>query len=281
MGQRLVCHPFAVVASLPCSRRCSRSPAAAPTTRRAASRPGPVRGRAGPDRSSTHSERAARRGPGGLQGPDRHAQGLPGRREQVGVVVRARAVRSSRTSSGRRLRLGKQVAFLGVDSNDNDDDARSSSRSTRCRTRATRTRRRDRRGVQGPIAFPTTAFYDSKGKLAYVEAGRLPVRGRTWSTTSSATRASGRRQARPRRGRAGARLREQVFCVEQGVRSRPTRTGSTTGRSIVAVEARRRDRHVPGAGRGASAASAGWRSPRARGQGVGAAILAAAEQLRT
>lgn len=69
-------------------------------------------------------------------------------------------------------RLAKKVAFIGVDSNDNEEDAR---------------RFLDEYPVpypsfkdptlkiaevfKGAIAFPTTAFYDSKGKLAYVKQG--------------------------------------------------------------------------------------------------------------
>jgi len=63
------------------------------------------------------------------------------------------------------------VAFIGVDSNDNDENAR---------------RFLDEYPVPYPsykdpdleiadmlegIGFPTTAFYDSKGKLAYVKQG--------------------------------------------------------------------------------------------------------------
>jgi thiol-disulfide isomerase/thioredoxin len=68
-------------------------------------------------------------------------------------------------------RLAKKVAFIGVDSNDNDENAR---------------RFLDEYPVPYPsykdpdleiadmlegIGFPTTAFYDSKGKLAYVKQG--------------------------------------------------------------------------------------------------------------
>jgi len=68
-------------------------------------------------------------------------------------------------------RLAKEVAFIGVDSNDNDENAR---------------RFLDEYPVPYPsykdpdleiadmlegIGFPTTAFYDSKGKLAYVKQG--------------------------------------------------------------------------------------------------------------
>jgi cytochrome c biogenesis protein CcmG, thiol:disulfide interchange protein DsbE len=69
-------------------------------------------------------------------------------------------------------RRAKTVAFLGVDANDNDSDAREflkklpvpypSYKDPDLEVSAAF------RGVQ---AFPTTAFYDSKGKLAYVKQG--------------------------------------------------------------------------------------------------------------
>ena len=70
------------------------------------------------------------------------------------------------------VRLGKRVAFLGVDSNDNDDDAREfleeypvsypTYKDPSVKIAET---------FKGQIAWPTTAFYDSKGKLAYVKQG--------------------------------------------------------------------------------------------------------------
>lgn len=66
----------------------------------------------------------------------------------------------------------KTVAFIGVDSNDNDDDARRfldefpvpypSYRDPSLKVAQV---------FKGGIAFPTTAFYDSEGKLAYVKQG--------------------------------------------------------------------------------------------------------------
>lgn len=69
-------------------------------------------------------------------------------------------------------KLGKRVAFLGVNSQDNDGDAREflsefpvtypSYRDGELKIAA------EFNAVQ---AFPTTAFYDRKGKLAYVHQG--------------------------------------------------------------------------------------------------------------
>jgi thiol-disulfide isomerase/thioredoxin len=69
-------------------------------------------------------------------------------------------------------RLAKKVAFIGVDSNDNDDDAREfleeypvpypSYKDPSLKVAEV---------FKGQIAFPTTAFYDSKGELAYVKQG--------------------------------------------------------------------------------------------------------------
>jgi cytochrome c biogenesis protein CcmG, thiol:disulfide interchange protein DsbE len=69
-------------------------------------------------------------------------------------------------------RLAKRVAFVGVDSNDNDDDAREFLEkypvpypSYKDPSLAVA------RVFKGQLAFPTTAFYDSKGELAYVKQG--------------------------------------------------------------------------------------------------------------
>jgi cytochrome c biogenesis protein CcmG, thiol:disulfide interchange protein DsbE len=68
--------------------------------------------------------------------------------------------------------LGKRVAFVGVDSQDNDGDARSflgkypvsypSYKDGNLAIAAV---------FHGVQAFPTTAFYDRKGKLAFVHQG--------------------------------------------------------------------------------------------------------------
>ena len=70
------------------------------------------------------------------------------------------------------VKLARKVAFIGVDSNDNDDDAREfleeypvpypSYRDPSLKVAAV---------FNGTLAFPTTAFYDSKGELAYVKQG--------------------------------------------------------------------------------------------------------------
>jgi cytochrome c biogenesis protein CcmG/thiol:disulfide interchange protein DsbE len=70
------------------------------------------------------------------------------------------------------LKHGKRIAFLGVDSNDNDGDAREfleefpvsypSYKDPDLKVSAV---------FNGVAAFPTTAFYDSKGELAYVKQG--------------------------------------------------------------------------------------------------------------
>lgn len=70
------------------------------------------------------------------------------------------------------LERGAQVAFLGVDSQDNDADARAfleefpvpypSFKDPDLKIAAE---------LEGAVAFPTTAFYDSEGKIAYVHQG--------------------------------------------------------------------------------------------------------------
>lgn len=70
------------------------------------------------------------------------------------------------------VRLAKEVAFLGVVSDDNDDDARAfledypvpypSYKDPSLKVAEV---------FDGTLAFPTTAFYDSEGELAYVKQG--------------------------------------------------------------------------------------------------------------
>jgi thiol-disulfide isomerase/thioredoxin len=70
------------------------------------------------------------------------------------------------------VRLAKRVAFIGVDSNDNDEDARSFLEDFPVPYPSYRDPSLDVAQVfKGQLAFPTTAFYDSKGKLAYVKQG--------------------------------------------------------------------------------------------------------------
>jgi cytochrome c biogenesis protein CcmG, thiol:disulfide interchange protein DsbE len=70
------------------------------------------------------------------------------------------------------LKRGRKIAFVGVDSNDNDSDAASflkrfpvpypSYKDPDLKVAAV---------FNGTAAFPTTAFYDSKGGLAFVHQG--------------------------------------------------------------------------------------------------------------
>jgi cytochrome c biogenesis protein CcmG, thiol:disulfide interchange protein DsbE len=70
------------------------------------------------------------------------------------------------------LRLGKQVAFLGLDGQDNDGNARKflkqypvtypSYRDPDLKIAPT---------IQAGVAFPTTIFFDRKGKLVYAHPG--------------------------------------------------------------------------------------------------------------
>jgi cytochrome c biogenesis protein CcmG/thiol:disulfide interchange protein DsbE len=71
--------------------------------------------------------------------------------------------------------LGKRVAFLGVDSNDNYDDAAKfldqypvsyPSYKDGSNTIA--------QVFNGVVAFPTTVFYDAKGKMTYIHNGQYP-----------------------------------------------------------------------------------------------------------
>jgi cytochrome c biogenesis protein CcmG, thiol:disulfide interchange protein DsbE len=69
-------------------------------------------------------------------------------------------------------RLGSRVAFLGVDSNDSDADARRFLR--RYPVSYPSYSDPDQKVAQvfnATVAFPTTAFYDARGRLAYVHQG--------------------------------------------------------------------------------------------------------------
>jgi thiol-disulfide isomerase/thioredoxin len=69
-------------------------------------------------------------------------------------------------------RLAKKVAFIGVDSNDNDEDARRFLEEYPVPYPSFKDPTLKVADVfNGGLAFPTTAFYDSKGKLAYVKQG--------------------------------------------------------------------------------------------------------------
>ncbi|HKF79856.1 MAG TPA: TlpA disulfide reductase family protein [Thermoleophilaceae bacterium] len=70
------------------------------------------------------------------------------------------------------VRRGKRIAFLGVDSQDNDADARSFLRQFPVSYPSYRDEKLGIAAVfNGVQAFPTTAFYDSKGTLAFVHQG--------------------------------------------------------------------------------------------------------------
>jgi cytochrome c biogenesis protein CcmG/thiol:disulfide interchange protein DsbE len=68
--------------------------------------------------------------------------------------------------------LGRRVAFLGVDSNDNDGDARDFLRRYPVSYPSYADPDQKVAEVFGAtLAFPTTAFYRASGKLAYVHQG--------------------------------------------------------------------------------------------------------------
>ena len=174
------------------------------------------------------------------EAPARAAR-LPGRGEQVGLVVRARAAPSSRSSRSRRSKRGREGRVPRRQLAGQRTPTRaSSSPSTRCPTRATSdpdqkvaggVQRRDRPSRRPPS---TTR----KGKLAYVQAGRLRQRGASSPRTSSATRAE--IEVRPARdaarGRGGARAARARVLRRAGRDAggrprRPRRRGAPPGRA--------------------------------------------------
>jgi thiol-disulfide isomerase/thioredoxin len=68
-------------------------------------------------------------------------------------------------------RLAKKVAFIGVNTNDNDDSARRFLEDYPVPYPSYKDPENDIGDLLEGIAFPTTAFYDSKGKLAYSKQG--------------------------------------------------------------------------------------------------------------
>ena len=73
--------------------------------------------------------------------------------------------------SGRSTTLAKKVAFLGVNSNDNDEDAQNFLDAYPVPYPSYKDPSLDIANRLEGIGFPTTAFYDSKGKLAYSKQG--------------------------------------------------------------------------------------------------------------
>lgn len=69
-------------------------------------------------------------------------------------------------------KLAKRVAFIGVNSNDNDEDAAKFLEEYPVPYPSYRDPSLEvARVFNGHLAFPTTAFYDSDGELAYVRQG--------------------------------------------------------------------------------------------------------------
>jgi thiol-disulfide isomerase/thioredoxin len=75
--------------------------------------------------------------------------------------------------------LGREVAFLGVDSDDNPGDARDFMR--RFPVSYPSYEDPDQRVAavfKGHLAFPTTAFYDASGRLTFVHQGGYATEAR-------------------------------------------------------------------------------------------------------
>jgi cytochrome c biogenesis protein CcmG, thiol:disulfide interchange protein DsbE len=68
-------------------------------------------------------------------------------------------------------RLAKKVAFIGVNTNDNDESARRFLEEYPVPYPSYKDPDNDIGELLEGIAFPTTAFYDSKGELAYSKQG--------------------------------------------------------------------------------------------------------------
>lgn len=74
---------------------------------------------------------------------------------------------------GQALERGREIAFLGVNTADNDDDARRFLEQFPLPYPSFRDPDSEVAAVfNGVQAFPTTAFYDSEGELAYLKQGQ-------------------------------------------------------------------------------------------------------------
>jgi thiol-disulfide isomerase/thioredoxin len=74
------------------------------------------------------------------------------------------------------LARGKEVAFLGVNSNDNDEEATAFLERYPVSYPSYKDPQLEVAAVfKGVQAFPSTAFYDSKGELAYLKQGVYPT----------------------------------------------------------------------------------------------------------
>jgi thiol-disulfide isomerase/thioredoxin len=74
-------------------------------------------------------------------------------------------------------RYAKRVAFIGVDSNDNDENARRFLEEYPVPYPSYKDPSLEISDKLEGIAFPTTAFFDSKGKLAYSKQGAYASEG--------------------------------------------------------------------------------------------------------
>ena len=72
--------------------------------------------------------------------------------------------------------LGRSVAFIGVNSNDSDEDARAFLRRYPVSYPSySDPDQKVARVFSAPLGFPSTAFYDARGKLTYVHQGGYPT----------------------------------------------------------------------------------------------------------
>ena len=75
--------------------------------------------------------------------------------------------------------LGRRVAFIGVDGNDNDSDGKSFlSRYPVPYPSYSDPEGLIARVIEASLAFPTTVFYDARGHLTFVHQGAYPSQGK-------------------------------------------------------------------------------------------------------
>ena len=168
-----------------------------------------------------------------LRAEDRAGARHAGRREQVGVAGAGPAGSSSRSFRDQAEKRKGEVAFIGVNSNDNRGDAEEFLKEEPVPFKHFEDPKLEIAAAFNAVqAFPSTAFYDSKGELAFVHQGAVhereaaggghrPLRALTVEVREARTDDGGGRGARA----ALARVLRRAGRVLRGRPGRPRPRG--------------------------------------------------------
>ena len=102
---------------------------------------------------------------------------LSDRDQRLGVLVRARAARSSACSRPPSARYGPQVAFLGADTDDSAGDARTFLAQHPVSYPSYETTTTSLASLAAIQGLPTTIFVNPAGKVVYVHTGQYDSQG--------------------------------------------------------------------------------------------------------